>query len=64
MGNAAAFADLSAVDALADSGLSEEQISNIRTGIVAGSGGASSAAKSKRLTFCVTKVCAVLAPIA
>ena len=35
MGNAAAFAYLSAVDALADSGLSEEQISNIRTGIVA-----------------------------
>lgn len=45
MGNAAAFAYLSAVDALADSGLSEEQISNIRTGIVAGSGGASSASQ-------------------
>ena len=45
MGNAAAFAYLSAVDALANSGLSEEQISNIRTGIVAGSGGASSASQ-------------------
>ena len=45
MGNAAAFAYLSAVDALADSGLSEDQISNIRTGIVAGSGGASSASQ-------------------
>ena len=45
MGNAAAFAYLSAVDALADSGLSEEQISNFRTGIVAGSGGASSASQ-------------------
>ena len=45
MGNAAAFAYLSAVDALADSGLTEEQISNIRTGIVAGSGGASSASQ-------------------
>lgn len=45
MGNAAAFAYLSAVDALADSGLNEEQISNIRTGIVAGSGGASSASQ-------------------
>ena len=45
MGNAAAFAYLSAVDALADSGLFEDQISNIRTGIVAGSGGASSASQ-------------------
>lgn len=45
MGNAAAFAYLSAVDALADSGLTAEQISNIRTGIVAGSGGASSASQ-------------------
>ncbi len=45
MGNAAAFAYLSAVDAIADSGLSDEQVSNIRTGIVAGSGGASSASQ-------------------
>ncbi|WP_299690291.1 beta-ketoacyl-ACP synthase I [uncultured Vibrio sp.] len=42
MGDAAAFAYLSMEQAIADSGLTEEQVSNDRTGIVAGSGGASS----------------------
>lgn len=42
MGDAAAFAYIAMQQAVADSGLTEEQISNPRTGIIAGSGGASS----------------------
>jgi 3-oxoacyl-[acyl-carrier-protein] synthase-1 len=42
MGDAAAYAYLSMQQAIADSGLSEEQVSNDRTGIIMGSGGASS----------------------
>ena len=42
MGNAAAYAYISMQQAVADSGLTEEQVSNPRTGIIAGSGGASS----------------------
>lgn len=43
MGDAAAFAYLSMQQAIADSGLTKEQVSNVRTGLIAGSGGASSA---------------------
>jgi 3-oxoacyl-[acyl-carrier-protein] synthase-1 len=43
MGNAAAYAYLALKQAIEDSGLSEDQISNVRTGLIAGSGGASSA---------------------
>ncbi len=42
MGNAAAYAYISMQQAIADSGLSEDDISNPRTGLIAGSGGASS----------------------
>ncbi|MGR3063905.1 beta-ketoacyl-ACP synthase I [Vibrio vulnificus] len=42
MGDAAAYAYLSMEQAIADAGLTEDQVSNNRTGIVAGSGGASS----------------------
>lgn len=42
MGDAAAFSYISLAEAIADSGLPEDQVSNYRTGIVAGSGGASS----------------------
>lgn len=42
MGDAAAYAYISMQQAIADSGLSEEQVSNERTGIIMGSGGASS----------------------
>ncbi len=42
MGDAAAFAYLSMEQAIADSGLNDDQVSNERTGLVAGSGGASS----------------------
>lgn len=41
MGDAAAYAYLSMEQAITDSGLTEEQVSNERTGIVVGSGGAS-----------------------
>jgi 3-oxoacyl-[acyl-carrier-protein] synthase-1 len=43
MGDAAAYAAVSMKQAIADSGLTEAQISNPRTGLIAGSGGASSA---------------------
>ncbi|MBC7006699.1 beta-ketoacyl-ACP synthase I [Photobacterium sp. BZF1] len=42
MGDAAAFAYLSMEQAIEDAGLTEDQVSNDRTGLVAGSGGASS----------------------
>ncbi|OAN13556.1 beta-ketoacyl-ACP synthase I [Photobacterium jeanii] len=42
MGDAAGYAYLSMEQAIADAGLTEEQVSNDRTGLVAGSGGASS----------------------
>ena len=42
MGDAAAYAFLSMQEAIADSGLEEHDVSNVRTGIIAGSGGASS----------------------
>jgi 3-oxoacyl-[acyl-carrier-protein] synthase-1 len=45
MGHAAAYAYLSMQQAIADAGLSEEQVSNVRSGIIAGSGGASSSSQ-------------------
>ncbi|MDO4248156.1 MAG: beta-ketoacyl-ACP synthase I [Neisseria sp.] len=45
MGNAAAYAYIALKEAIEMAGLSEEQVSNPRTGIVAGSGGASSSAQ-------------------
>ncbi|NVK58109.1 MAG: beta-ketoacyl-ACP synthase I [Alteromonadaceae bacterium] len=42
MGDAAAYAYIAMKQAVEDSGLTEAQVSNIRTGIVAGSGGGSS----------------------
>jgi len=43
MGDAAAYAYISMKQAIVDAGLTEEQVSNPRTGLVMGSGGASSA---------------------
>lgn len=43
MGDAAAYTYLSMREAIADAGLSETDVSNVRTGIICGSGGASSA---------------------
>ena len=45
MGAAAAYAFISMQSAIADAGLSDEMVSNYRTGIIAGSGGASSASQ-------------------
>ena len=45
MGDAAGYAYLSLQQAIADAGLTQEQVSNPRTGIIAGSGGASSASQ-------------------
>jgi len=42
MGGAAAYAYLAMRDAIADAGLSDDEVSNERTGIIAGSGGGSS----------------------
>lgn len=42
MGDAPAYAYVAMQQAVEDSGLSDDQVSNIRTGIIAGSGGASS----------------------
>ena len=47
MGDAAAYAYISMQQAIADSGLGEDQVSNVRTGIIAGSGGASSASQTE-----------------
>ncbi len=43
MGDAAAFAHIALTEAVKDSGLTEEQVSHPRTGLIMGSGGASSA---------------------
>ncbi len=45
MGNAAAYAYIAMDRAVADSGLDEADISNVRTGIIAGSGGAASSSQ-------------------
>jgi len=47
MGDAAGFAYISMQQAIADSGLEESEVSNVRTGIIAGSGGASSASQTE-----------------
>ncbi|MEH6591292.1 MAG: beta-ketoacyl-ACP synthase I [Halioglobus sp.] len=47
MGDAAAYAYISMQQAIEDSGLDESQVSNARTGIIAGSGGASSASQTE-----------------
>ncbi len=45
MGEAAAYAYIAMRDAIADAGLSEAEVSNERTGIIAGSGGGSSSSQ-------------------
>lgn len=59
MSDASVYAYLSMEQAIADSGLTEEQVSHYRTGVVAGSGGGSRALRLSRLTACVPKVCVV-----
>ncbi len=43
MGDSAAYSYLSMKEAIEDAGLAEEDVSNVRTGLIAGSGGASAA---------------------
>ena len=45
MGSAAAYSYISMQQAIEDSGLAESDVSNVRTGIIAGSGGASSSSQ-------------------
>jgi 3-oxoacyl-[acyl-carrier-protein] synthase-1 len=47
MGDAAAYAYIAMQQAIDDSGLTQEQISNVRTGIIAGSGGASASSQTE-----------------
>lgn len=47
MGDAAAYAYIAMQQAIKDAGLSEREVSNVRTGIIAGSGGASSASQTE-----------------
>jgi len=47
MGDAAGFAYVSMQQAIADSGLEQSEVSNVRTGIIAGSGGASSGSQTE-----------------
>jgi 3-oxoacyl-[acyl-carrier-protein] synthase-1 len=47
MGDAAAYAYIAMQQAIEDSGLAEDEISNVRTGIIAGSGGASSSKQTE-----------------
>ena len=47
MGDAAAYAYISMAQAIEDAGLDESHVSNVRTGIIAGSGGASSASQTE-----------------
>jgi 3-oxoacyl-[acyl-carrier-protein] synthase-1 len=47
MGNAAAYAYIAMQQAVADAGLQPEQVSNERSGIIAGSGGASSSSQTE-----------------
>ncbi len=47
MGDAAAYAYIAMQQAIEDSGLEEHDVSNVRTGIIAGSGGASSASQTE-----------------
>ncbi|MCB1842085.1 MAG: beta-ketoacyl-ACP synthase I [Halioglobus sp.] len=47
MGHAAAYAYIAMQQAIDDAGLAESDVSNVRTGIIAGSGGASSASQTE-----------------
>ena len=47
MGDAASYAYISMQQSIEDAGLTEDMVSNVRTGIIAGSGGASSASQTE-----------------
>ena len=55
MGDAAAYSFIAMQQAVEDSGLSEEQISNPRTGLIAGSGGGSNSNSTEAVAIAKTK---------
>ena len=55
MGDAAAYAYVAMKDAIADSGLGDDDVSNIRTGIIMGSGGTSCASQLESADIVRTK---------
>ena len=50
MGDGAAYAYIAMQQAIADSGLKEEEVSNFKTGLIAGSGGPSTSSMLSHLT--------------
>ena len=62
MSVAAAYAYISMTQAVADSGLLEDQVSNPRTGLIAGSGGASSASQTEAATILLDRGVKKLGP--
>ena len=59
MGDAAAFGYLSMEQAIKDSGLKDDEVSNIRTGIIMGAGGSSSADQVEAAAFAWLAQCTV-----
>ncbi|WP_196157521.1 beta-ketoacyl-ACP synthase I [Reinekea sp. G2M2-21] len=55
MGEAAGYAYVAMQQAIDDAGLTEDQVSNVRTGIVAGSGGADSASQTEAANILLEK---------
>lgn len=55
MSDCSVYAYLSMEQAISDSGLTDEQVSNLRTGLVVGSGGALRVTKLLALMVCVQK---------
>ncbi len=55
MGDAAAYAYISMAQAIKDAGLSDDLVSNTRTGLIFGSGGGSQKAQTEAVNTCVTK---------
>ncbi len=55
MGDAAAYAYISMTDAIKDAGLDDDLVSNIRTGLIMGSGGGSQKAQTESVNICLEK---------
>lgn len=55
MGDAAAYAYISMAQAIEDAGLSDDLVSNVRTGLIFGSGGGSQKAQTEAVNTCITK---------
>ena len=55
MGDAAGYAYVSMQQAIADAGLTDDQVSNIRTGIIAGSGGADAGSQTEAANILLEK---------